>query len=381
MNMPDNTVTVLISTFNRAHYLGECLDSIINQSIKPHQIIVIDDGSEDKTQNLLTTYADKLTVLTKENGGKSKALNMALPYISGEYVWIFDDDDVALPDSIESRLNVFHQHPDADVVYSSHFTGRDDANGKIQISDQCCLPKFDTDDLFFKVMNGYFFTLQGMLIRAKCIDKSKAFDDSLLRSQDYDFIINLARKYCFIGLNSPTFIIRRHTGSRGPKQDTHKNREIAWLKYDGLIGHKIRDSLELFEYLPKYSKKPNDRLALLRRMSVMASKGLIEEMLKDLQLALQNNSIPLTSLERQLCRQTVCHLYFSMRLSSDSELFFRYLAIIAQNNKLQIKPVLNSFLRGFFWTARHGNKTIKENLTYLNYTFKIIKIYLLSLKS
>ena len=68
------------------------------------EIIVIDDGSEDGTAALLAGYGERIRHVRKENGGKPSAVNLGLSMARGDLIWIFDDDDVALPDAIETRL-------------------------------------------------------------------------------------------------------------------------------------------------------------------------------------------------------------------------------------------------------------------------------------
>ena len=97
------SVTVIIPTYNRAHLLRQALDSIFRQTLTPSQVIVTDDGSTDDTREALRGYYDRIEYLPQaHNRGKAAALNAALPRVRGELVWIFDDDDVALPHSLDS---------------------------------------------------------------------------------------------------------------------------------------------------------------------------------------------------------------------------------------------------------------------------------------
>ena len=82
-------VSIIVPTFNRAHYLAECLDSLLAQSIPAHEIIVIDDGSEDGTAALLVGYGERIRYVRKENGGKPSAVNLGLAIASGDLIWIF----------------------------------------------------------------------------------------------------------------------------------------------------------------------------------------------------------------------------------------------------------------------------------------------------
>jgi glycosyltransferase involved in cell wall biosynthesis len=117
------TVSVIVPTFNRAHCIGECLESLLVQTVPPLEIVVIDDGSEDGTADVLARYGDRIRYVRKENGGKPRAVNLGLSLAQGALIWIFDDDDVALPDAIERRLEVLEAKPGIGFVYGQHFIG------------------------------------------------------------------------------------------------------------------------------------------------------------------------------------------------------------------------------------------------------------------
>jgi glycosyltransferase involved in cell wall biosynthesis len=95
-------VSVIICAYNTADYLVECLDSVFAQTYPGYEVIVVNDGSTDDTQNILEDYAarfpDKMTVLKQENLGPSAARNRGLDMARGEYVAFVDSDDTLLPD-------------------------------------------------------------------------------------------------------------------------------------------------------------------------------------------------------------------------------------------------------------------------------------------
>ena len=116
-------ITVIVPTFNRASMLRQCIDSPLNQTIKPIEIIVVDDGSTDATAALASEFPAVVRYLGKHNEGKGAALNFALPLARGEWIWFFDDDDVALPRSIEARLLAIRARPEASLVISRFLWG------------------------------------------------------------------------------------------------------------------------------------------------------------------------------------------------------------------------------------------------------------------
>lgn len=324
--MPRARVSVIVPTFNRAHYLKECLDSILGQTRIPDQVIVIDDGSKDNTGEVVEAFGQCITYLKKPNGGKPSALNQGLPLTTGDYVWIFDDDDVALPDSIERRLAVMEQYPALGFVATGHLIGVDGPDGKIVRQHPYAPPQPAAGEEFLDLLYGCFFTMQSMLMRRSHLIEAGRFDETLFASEDYDMMLRIASRHPFRILAEPSFIFRQHQGARGAQTVRYhaSERQKVFMKYDGVAGKKLRQALPLTDYLVPRAQHARMnagqmRLALLTRMSVMASKGLLREMSEDAVAAASLNAgdapSRLTEHERSVCRKAACQLYLWMQIS------------------------------------------------------------------
>ncbi len=379
-NSKNASVSVLIPTFNRAGYIRECLESILCQTAPPHQIIVIDDGSQDGTAAILNEFEKSITILRQPNGGKASAVNLGLKHASGKYVWIFDDDDVALPDSIEKRLVVLDTQPELGFVISGHYRGRDGSDGRIVREMLYEVQCNSEQEIFLRLMNGYYFTLQSLLVRTSCFQEIGGLDETLLRSQDYDLMIRLARQYSCAVLKEPTFIFRIHQGDRGPASIRHSglSRENIWLEYDRQIGRKIRANVELVEYLPRRIGSDvkgvfDRRSALLQRMSVMASKAMLDEMLDDLEMACGNGidgSKGLSYDQRKICSRAIFHAYFLIELQINPKMFLRRLHNIGRFKAG--RDATFGFALGFFWLARSGDEAVRLRLSRLLMGFRLL---------
>ena len=107
MASPDRStadVCVIVPTYNRAHFLGEAIESILDQTRPPAEVIVVDDGSTDKTSEVAKSYGDRIRYIRKENGGKPAAVNLALSLAQSDYVIIADDDDIMYPSALAHLL-------------------------------------------------------------------------------------------------------------------------------------------------------------------------------------------------------------------------------------------------------------------------------------
>ena len=290
-------VTVLIPTFNRAHLLPECLESILAQTYTHFKIIVINDGSTDKTSEVIKPYLDRITYVEKENGGKSSALNTGLKYATGEFIWIMDDDDAALPDALEQHLEVFKKDPTTDFTYSGYYFEMPDLSKPKQTKIICHSAfKGSKNNLFLSFMFGTSYPeeglilQQGMLVRRSCYDIVGPFEETLFRCQDFEMNLRLCRHFKGVRIDRPTFTLRWHSGNRGPKRERHDEceRDKKWREYEAMIFQQLYETLPLCYYLDssestKIPSSGGSKLeALMNRMQIMANYRLCDLAAKDI---------------------------------------------------------------------------------------------------
>lgn len=291
------TVSVIVPTYNRAGYIGECLQSLLAQTVPALEILVIDDGSDDGTPAVVAAHGPRITYVRQDNAGKARAVNRGLALARGDWLWIMDDDDVALPQANEQRLAALAAAPDAGFVYAPHYLGTDGPDGRVLRGRLVQPPHVDAAQFFLTLMTSCFFHLGTTLVRREHYLALNGFDPALHRGQDYDFQIRLARiarpAYC----TEPAFVFRQHAGARGPEAARHdaRNRSAVFMRYSQAIGQKLRAAVPLGEYLvppqPDPATGPPDpaarAVALLNRMQVMGNHGCTTELLEDLETLLQ----------------------------------------------------------------------------------------------
>lgn len=113
--------SILIPIYNAEKFLEECIQSCLDQSFKDYEIIAINDGSTDNTQNILEKYKNNITILTQENKGVSVARNKALELVKGEFIIFLDSDDVLKPDALEFYSQIINLHEkQIDIIYNNH---------------------------------------------------------------------------------------------------------------------------------------------------------------------------------------------------------------------------------------------------------------------
>ena len=98
-------ISVIIPVYNGQNYLREAIDSVFTQTYKNYEMIVVDDGSTDKTWEMIQSYGSHLYGIQKENGGVASALNCGIRHASGEYIAWLSHDDLFLPNKLERQVD------------------------------------------------------------------------------------------------------------------------------------------------------------------------------------------------------------------------------------------------------------------------------------
>ena len=312
-------VTVIVPTFNRAQYLPACIESLIAQTNRAERIIVVDDGSTDETQAVLAGYGDRIEVVRQENGGKSSALNRALPLVDSAYVWIFDDDDVACPDAIGHHLKALNGGENRGFSYSSYQRATTNADGSLSPGPIRHAERFEGRALFATLLEENLLPQPSILVRTACYQALGPFDERLVRSQDYEMLLRLSRRYAAISVPEVTYYYRQHGGARGSQTDSFASNSLneKWVKYDQIIFGELHRDLALWEYLPEIGgecplSESEQRHALIRRFSVMMRYCLWELALDDLDSLLKR---PSDSPVLETAEQQSLHRIFENRAS------------------------------------------------------------------
>ena len=307
-------ITVLIPTFNRANFLAECLDSILNQKLPASQIIVVNDGSTDNTRKVLEPYMPRIDYLECNQIGKPGAINCGFEKVSGDYLWIFDDDDVALPDALRRFVTPLEQNLDYDYSFSTFlYTNTEEKSYHLgKTTHHSGIPDLKTRGALIPLLEANYLGGAALFTRTKCYDKVGLFDEKLFRSQDYEMAIRIVRHFKGIQLEGPsTFHYRQHTGLRGNNRDRFGSdlQRMKWLEYDQILFRDLYKSLPLEEYLPPDSKNSLEKLkrqALLQRVTIMASKLLIQEIGEDIRtIAELKNEAPFNAEEKRMIRRMI----------------------------------------------------------------------------
>ena len=281
--------SVIIPTYNRANYVAEAVESVFQQTYQGFELIVVNDGSTDDTAEVIRRFGDRICYVEKANGGKASAVNLGLKYVTGDYVWILDDDDIALPNKLELHAAQFAEDPDLKFVY----TGYESIEGErsdlpVRSFDARMPPK---GDMVMYLFGRFELCSPTVVAHRMCYDRVGCFDERLIRGQDYDMWIRIIRAGFKIGIIvQPTLRCRMHEGDRGSASDRFPASDIAKKnrEYLGLIVQKLYWELPLEAFYSRLAQNPDDPIlimkTLLRRLWVMPLPALQDEVLRDLDM-------------------------------------------------------------------------------------------------
>lgn len=120
MSQQQPWVTVIIPTYNYAHYIQQAIDSVLNSNFPQNEIeiIVVDDGSHDNTSEIVATYGSRVKYIFEQNLGKAWATKVGIDSCQGKYVFNLDADDLFLPNKIKEVVQIFESDPE--IVHVAH---------------------------------------------------------------------------------------------------------------------------------------------------------------------------------------------------------------------------------------------------------------------
>lgn len=190
-------ISVIIPAYNAENTIGKCLESIINQTYKNLEIIIVNDGSKDDTLNICQMYSkkdDRIIIIDNVNSGVSHSRNCGIDVSTGDYVTFVDADDYLDLDCFETLIK--EEYKDCDFIrYNFKLDGeRGFSNNLFDLSDK----KLDIDDENLKLLFGHFLTsyeaipnlVMLLLIKSEVVKKIK-FNEKLRMMEDVDFYLQL----------------------------------------------------------------------------------------------------------------------------------------------------------------------------------------------
>lgn len=185
-------ISVLISVRNEEDYIGATIQSVLDQTYKNFELWIIDDGSTDKTWEVIKSFKDKRikSFHFDQNTGMTPRLNWAIPQIKTEFIARMDSHNLANKNRLKKQRDFMLKNPKI-MALGSNFIRIDETGKKIMETNY----PTDDKDIKKKLIQKNVFKHGAMFIRRKVYDKVGLYDSYFILTQDYDFILRVASKF------------------------------------------------------------------------------------------------------------------------------------------------------------------------------------------
>jgi len=295
------TVSVIIPTFNRSGYITEAIESVLNQTYKDIEIIVVDDGSTDDTAERLKPYEEKIRYIRTENGGPASARNAGMKEARGKYVSFLDSDDLYYPYKTELQVNFLDMHHDVAMVctelsavsdtkmldefhlkkyHRAAYAGHDDTYEKI-FSRHASMhetglelkgweeKKVYIGHVFDRYYKELILSTNTVMFRRELFDRFGGQHEPYWYFEDYEFLLRIAKHHNVAFIDVPTYKLRYHNTQLSTTWNKPNGTEILVKKYANLIEIAEKHGLHDADYYTRNKAAVDGKLHALNRSAAV----------------------------------------------------------------------------------------------------------------
>lgn len=206
--MPPMRVAVIIPCYNTGHYLGEAIASVLSQTVRAHEVVVVDDGSSDDSAAIATSFPG-VRLLRQANLGVSEARNHGLRETTSEAVVFHDADDRLLPHALEIGVRELEKHPDCAFVYG--FNRAIGPDGVLLERDE---PLRVEDASYARMLEGSgLVPPSSAIFRRSAVEAVGGFRRAQALAEDYELYLRVARRFPIHCHNEVVVEYRRHSAN------------------------------------------------------------------------------------------------------------------------------------------------------------------------
>jgi glycosyltransferase involved in cell wall biosynthesis len=218
-------VSAIIPTYNRAHIVGEAIESILAQTYPNVEVIVVDDGSTDNTLETLERFGGRIRVISQENAGPASARNRGTSVSNGDLIAFLDSDDVWLPAKLERQVTLLSKVGDAVPCCLCNILMRW-RDREFASFDRAWLRPSTAEGVWVNVdevlATRFVLFNQGVVIRRDVVSRIGGFDEDLRFMEDYDLPLRLSLEGPWAVIREP-MVIWRETKASWYKQSQHED--------------------------------------------------------------------------------------------------------------------------------------------------------------
>ena len=205
------SISVIIPAYNAEKTIKETIQSVLNQTWQDFELLIINDGSQDATLEVIESIQDpRIKIFSYPNAGSSASRNRGIALAKGEYISFIDADDLWTTAKLEAQYKALQENSQAAVAYS--WTDHIDESGQFLRSGP---QQSFTGDVYARLLlEDFIGNGSNPLIRAQAFAEVGDFDESLAHSEDWDLWLRLAARYHFVAVPSPQILYRMRVSSK-----------------------------------------------------------------------------------------------------------------------------------------------------------------------
>ena len=255
-------ISVYITSFNKGKYLRQAITSVLNQSLQPEEIIIVDDGSNDNSREIIKGFASRYPeiikpIINENNYGIAKTRNIAISHCKGELITFVDGDDYFFPSKLESELKII-RNGNYGCVYSNHVFVDEFSN-----ENGCFADKEDhpvEGDLFIENFTRSFHVNSGSNFHNEMFYKNNAikiglYDENIQIWEDWDFRIRMSKKFRYGYCPEVNSAYRRlPTGLHNSSINLHYHEQIKIYNKNKLLIQDLKQQQQSHIHNRVYSK-------------------------------------------------------------------------------------------------------------------------------
>lgn len=265
-------VTVLMSVYNSEQYLAEAIESILQQTFRDFEFLIINDGSRDGSLKILKKYAkqdQRIRLISRPNKGLVASLNEGINEVRGHYLARMDSDDISLPHRLKQEAEFLDDNPSVSLV-GSNYTVIDESGQQLTTTNVFTHPA----DLKVAQVACNQYGHGSIMARLKVLKEMNGYDASVGHVEDYDLWTRMSRVSKIANIEEPLYLYRRNT-----EGITQKNLELqiqqTYAVRDKAFSHflKHRWQYRIFGWHPSGQDYRRRKAVLFRDLAYLYRKN------------------------------------------------------------------------------------------------------------
>ncbi|MBK9283699.1 MAG: glycosyltransferase [Sphingobacteriaceae bacterium] len=202
-----NFISVILPVYNGEKYLREAIESVLNQTYRNFELIIVNDGSTDQSLSIIHSFSDNriICVNNQQNAGLIEVLNQGISLAKGEFIARMDADDICMPERFKMQMEVFEKNPEVVLVSSDYFQMED---GHLALSSGF----IESDELKTVLLFSPGMAHPTVVLRNSFQQNQKPYDINFIHAEDYKLWIDLSEQGKFYNIPLPLLKYRTHTG-------------------------------------------------------------------------------------------------------------------------------------------------------------------------